>query len=392
MNASPRLSRHRPAHFRSGFTLVEILVVIVIISILMGLAIPAVTIAINRGKVAKMKMEVDAISSAIEQYQQKYGDYPPDFSSWTVIERHYRKIFPRIGTGELQRLRLLLDTNTSNDTLAATTSAAAHNAVALDRGEVIAWTLGGYSSNPLIPFTGPGGPLEEIGDKTSLPVEFQINLDRDNKLYDFDPARFDLSKINASATITLSNRYISSDGDLFASYSAKGAAPFVYFDSRTYALFDVTLGQFNGYGSTTHGLVRPYFSDKAVAKTNTSNYTTLAAALGAWQFAKPDTFQIVAPGIDEHFGLTAAYEVDSSNPGAEPLYFQYATGAAIVPSTMDIIRPTPPTPPRPANSPGGLIILGVNGYQERSVFGAAENYQLDNITNFSNAQIIDDVP
>ena len=77
-----------------GFTLVEVLVVIVIIGILSAIAIPAITNAIATGKTTKMRMEISALEQAIERYRDKYGDYPPDFSNWTVVERHYRKAFP----------------------------------------------------------------------------------------------------------------------------------------------------------------------------------------------------------------------------------------------------------------------------------------------------------
>ena len=58
----------------------------------------------------------------------------------------------------------------------------------MDRAEAIVWTLGGYSSNPLFPFTGDGGPLELIPGTT----QYQVNTDRDNEFFEFDPARLDL--------------------------------------------------------------------------------------------------------------------------------------------------------------------------------------------------------
>ena len=124
--------------------------------------------------------------------------------------------------------------------------------------------------------------------------------------------------------------------------------------------------------------MRPYFSENANPNPlGTTNYPTLNAALKAWDFMNADTFQIIAPGLDGSFGSTPSLDFDSSVAGAEPLYFQYKSGAAIVPTTQ-------------GNTPGDLAVSGVSGYQERSVLGAAENFQLDNITDFSTALIVDD--
>ena len=119
MNAKRRLSSRKPGvhvhaldrHAGSaGFTLVEILVVIVIIGILMAIAVPAIFSAVSTANSTAMKMELNSLDTAIQKYQEKYGDYPPDFSDWSVVERHYRKIFPRISS-DLVLLELLYTTS-----------------------------------------------------------------------------------------------------------------------------------------------------------------------------------------------------------------------------------------------------------------------------------------
>ena len=42
-----------------------------------------------------------------------------------------------------------------------------------------------------------------------MQVVYQMNIDRSNKLYDFEPGRLDFSELNAGAAPSLSNRYYS---------------------------------------------------------------------------------------------------------------------------------------------------------------------------------------
>jgi prepilin-type N-terminal cleavage/methylation domain-containing protein len=60
----------------SGFTLIELLVVIAIIAILAGILLPALSGAKKSANVAKCRMEINNLASAINQYQGTYGRYP----------------------------------------------------------------------------------------------------------------------------------------------------------------------------------------------------------------------------------------------------------------------------------------------------------------------------
>ncbi len=61
----------------AGFTLVELLVVIVILGILIGLLVPVVIGAVNRANEARVSAEINSIASALASFKNKYGDYPP---------------------------------------------------------------------------------------------------------------------------------------------------------------------------------------------------------------------------------------------------------------------------------------------------------------------------
>ncbi|MEM9446652.1 MAG: type II secretion system protein [Verrucomicrobiota bacterium] len=61
---------------RSGFTLVELLVVMTIVAILMGLAIPGVGIAFEAAKKAQAGVVVNQLKVAMTNYKTEYGRWP----------------------------------------------------------------------------------------------------------------------------------------------------------------------------------------------------------------------------------------------------------------------------------------------------------------------------
>ena len=61
---------------QTGFTLVELLVVISIIGMLAGLMSVAIPRAMEGGKKAKAKGELNAIVAAVKAYKQEYGRWP----------------------------------------------------------------------------------------------------------------------------------------------------------------------------------------------------------------------------------------------------------------------------------------------------------------------------
>lgn len=61
---------------RQFFTLVELLLVIAIIAILAGIAIPVVGGMNKKGKETKARSEINAIITAIKQYEADYGTLP----------------------------------------------------------------------------------------------------------------------------------------------------------------------------------------------------------------------------------------------------------------------------------------------------------------------------
>ena len=66
---------------RHGFTLVELLVVIVIIGILAAIITPVAFNALGNARNAAISLELSKLSAALEAYKNEYGSYPPDMTN-----------------------------------------------------------------------------------------------------------------------------------------------------------------------------------------------------------------------------------------------------------------------------------------------------------------------
>jgi len=77
---------------RKGFTLIEILIVLSIIGILLGLAVPQYQMSVKRAREAVLKENLFVMRKMIDQYYQDKHKYPPSLQS--LVEENYLKTIP----------------------------------------------------------------------------------------------------------------------------------------------------------------------------------------------------------------------------------------------------------------------------------------------------------
>lgn len=84
---------------RRGFTLVEMLVVVVIIGILAGLITAAAMQARRRARIAVIALEISQLDMACKAFKERFGEYPPDGLDTAATTRFVKKAFPRMTSG-----------------------------------------------------------------------------------------------------------------------------------------------------------------------------------------------------------------------------------------------------------------------------------------------------
>jgi len=72
------------AAVRSAFTLMEMLVVVAILVVLAGAAVPIYLNYLENAKVDRCKADVKALTQAVQAYNTRYGDYPQSLEVLTT--------------------------------------------------------------------------------------------------------------------------------------------------------------------------------------------------------------------------------------------------------------------------------------------------------------------
>ena len=309
----------------AGFTLVEILVVIAIIGMLAGLTTSVLVSArrsVRNSVVSTMQAQ---LSMALDEYKNRYGEYPPDLSDDVAVMRHIKKRWPRYNVTDIAQFfeHIQYGCRLSSGSVEFPTSVDDLNGehvwdVRRHISSLVFW-LGGLPNANGIPsgfYANPKAPLG-INPTSGKPIAKPFRAQREKPLFAFD--RKDLGTYSyTSASSAADSVYypVENEGDLWVDnweggsgayvYTpavVQGGYPIVYFRpslNMPYGAKYMYLGETAADGVTQ---AVPYAQTGVVANDNSVNVTT-------WYEER--RFQLIHPGADGYFGHL---EVDGGRAG-----------------------------------------------------------------------------
>lgn len=253
-----------------GFTLIELMIVLVIIGILAALILPAVMRGTDTARIFEVNNEQNKLKASITQFKTVFGVNPPSSvtihetaSAWSGAPRD-RRIIKQIW--QQFDFTLNRDFNGDSDTT---------DTITLDGAECLVFFLGGMVD-------GTSGALRGFSKNPRDPFVID-NGSRDGPFFEF-LGGFDVS------TKAPTGRLVDTDGDGAPEYVdtlASQLNPYVYFSSYDGA----------GYRAADNSgrIAGPYYKDAA-----------LKVPYNA------DSFQLISPGRDFQYGTGGHF--DPNNP------------------------------------------------------------------------------
>ena len=308
--AARRSALRTPRSTFRGFTLVEMLVVIVIIGVLMGLAIPAMMrarIAVIEGRVIT---EISGLSSAISSFKAKYGVEPPSRFSIYLTQAGWsgdptnmaivRRIWPQFDftLGDANATGATKGTNYPAfwwDTLGGT-----NHVINLNSSECLLFFLGG-----VIPVQG----------QNQVPVGFAKN-----PVYPFAPPTTSANREGPFFELTDVSRIKDLDGNGVNEWYdsiPNQSSPLLYFSSYEGAGYRTAELPNNGTSFTALNDVYRISSTAGTLPPASPTTTFPGSPLDSRSLPaqKPQSFQIISPGYDGQYGSGGVHNPNLPNSG-----------------------------------------------------------------------------
>ncbi|MCC6493965.1 MAG: prepilin-type N-terminal cleavage/methylation domain-containing protein [Pirellulales bacterium] len=301
-----------PAAGRQGFTLTELLIVIAIIAVLASLITAAAVRAMYAARRSRIEMEIKQMAGALQQFHTDYGAYPPNGmnpqplpqnnltpgSAAALVQADFQRMFKKAFPRHQEPPQLILALCGQN------LSSGANLVNGMYADEALYFWLGGFSSDPQFPISGPGGPsfsvsAGEVLENRTIRYEFDRGrLGPRNDAGGFDASRgrsiqYSVDLNHNGTTEADENRQIN-----FWQYMPSGSEqPFIYFDTSRHKPY-----QYDPYVSPNVTDVHPI---KRVRE-------GLTGAGNVQQLAFVDQkYQVLHCGLDDDWG---SFGPSASNP------------------------------------------------------------------------------
>ncbi len=402
---------------RRGFTLIEILMVVIIIGILVALLLPAINAAIRAGKNGAVSAEINQLAQALSAFKSKYGDYPPsrvylnesgyfpvggnasnipvsgstDISLGALTQRSLiamRKLFPRVVFSTTGSAPLVngttywYDFNGNGVYDQGGYILQGHQCLVFFLGGVPLYDantqtygMSGFGKDPTNPFSN------NIASDPRPPYNGASNAmysgNRQQPFYDFNGSRLFADTFDAGyAALGLGPSGVP------GYYDSLGNAPppapgspvttlnfFVYFSSYGNGVYDpddVNLpyeSDANGNGPIGLSFLYSGATDSSYSPNPYTTTLTSATTTGTVTFENSQTFQIFSSGLDGLYGVGGQY-VSSSQ----------ATSTASTPLPWD------------KSGHGGIFTTFANTPATQAE-GSVRQREGDNLTNFKSGTL-----
>lgn len=301
-NTARRLrSATQVARARRGFTLVELMIVVVVIAILMGLLLPALNNVRIKAKEAAVIVEIKQLEAAITAFKAKYGVEPPSRVSIYLTQAGWNG--DPTSMAAIRRIWPQFDFTMTGGAGTAYPSYWS-GTINLNSGECLLFFLGGvmsaagqnqvptgFAKNPQYPFA----PLS-------------ASSNREGPFFEFN----DVSRIKDVDTSGMNEWYDSLPDQ---------SKPYLYFSSyegRGYSLNELPSPSTTSTSYTyLHDFYRVSSTTATPPSTRSLDASNNVTASGSQLLApqKAQSFQIISPGYDQDYGSGGVFNPKLPNSG-----------------------------------------------------------------------------